>query len=149
VTVNVKKGTQYQYFGSPHNTDDRDNSAVVSMPECGGYGMLAVKDGFKPLKIVYEPLDETNVYNYPNPFSGSTTIRFSLDMRQKVKISIMDINGNPVWLKILEESRTYRGINTLLWEGINDRGNPVSNGVYILRITAGEKTAVKKIVIIR
>ena len=70
-------------------------------------------------------------------------------MRQKVKIAIMDINGNLVWGKILDESETRRGINMIDWHGLNNNGKQAANGIYLLRITAGQTTVIKKIAVVR
>jgi hypothetical protein len=95
------------------------------------------------------PLAEDNVYNYPNPFSGSTTIRFSLDHVSDVQVNIYDVNDKPVWSKVFEAGSIHEGINYFIWDSSNDKGITVGNGVYLLEIKAGDRTVTKKIVVIR
>lgn len=98
---------------------------------------------------VAEPLEETNTFNYPNPFRKKTTIRFSLNYPKDVKVLISNIAGNIVWQKNITSYETRPGINYLEWTGINDAGFTVSNGTYIYRIITEDKTVSKKLVILK
>jgi hypothetical protein len=114
-----------------------------------GSGVLSISKKETPQIQKAEPLSEQSVYNYPNPFSGDTTIRFSVDSISDVQIAIYDINDKPVWFKRLEASEIHEGVNYLKWDSTNNEGTRVSNGVYLLEITAGDKSASKTIVVIR
>ncbi|MBP7793059.1 MAG: T9SS type A sorting domain-containing protein [Candidatus Goldbacteria bacterium] len=99
--------------------------------------------------VFAEKLNDKNAYNYPNPCSDKTTIRFSLDKNTEVKIIITDTNGKTVWHKILSPSETRPGINFVEWNLINDSGNAVSNGVYILKIISEDAIINKKIAVVK
>ncbi len=99
--------------------------------------------------VFAEKLSDKNVYNYPNPCSDKTTIRFSLDRSTEVKILITDANGNVVWQKILTSSETRTGVNNVEWNLVNDFGNKVSNGVYILKVVSGDVVVNKKIAVVK
>jgi len=99
--------------------------------------------------LMAEKLSDKNVYNYPNPCSEKTTIRFSLDKNTEVKILITDANGNAVWQKILSPAETRVGINNIEWNLVNDSGNRVSNGVYILKVISGDVVVNKKIAVVK
>jgi len=102
--------------------------------------------------------------NYPNPFgieSDVTYIDYYLEENAEVTLQIYDLFGNKVWTKKIEAG-TPGGIgrennnhpNTVIWTGINDRGQKVGNGGYILlaRAVANGKTimnAQRKIAVIR
>jgi hypothetical protein len=91
-----------------------------------------------------------NTYNYPNPSrDGNTTIRFPLTKQQEVKIYIYDETSRLVWKQEIPAEQTIAGVNRVLWTGINDRGNQVANGGYILKVQSENITVVKKIAIIR
>ena len=93
-------------------------------------------------------LSETTTYNYPNPFSGETTIRFILLTPEEVNVKVYDINDALVWQKNIPIAAAKAGINCLIWPGINDRGENISNGVYILEVAVQKKTVRKRIVLI-
>jgi len=96
-----------------------------------------------------DALDETNVYNFPNPFKDKTKIRFSLDTQKDVKIIITDLAGKIVWQKNINSYETRPGVNYIEWQGINDMGINVSNGTYLYKIITDDKTVIKKIVKIK
>jgi hypothetical protein len=102
------------------------------------------------LKInVAEDMSEKNVYNYPNPCSTATTIKFMVLSKQAVKIIIKDINSMPVWHKDLSEAEVSAGANMVEWNLDNDAGRAVNNGVYIFSVVTKEKTVSKKIVVVK
>ncbi len=101
-----------------------------------------------PEAILTQP-DEKNVYNYPNPCNGTTTIRFPLTEPQNVMITISDASGRMVWEKELTSFDTTACINHIKWQGVNDTGREVSNGVYILKLILKDRVITKKIAVIR
>jgi VWFA-related protein len=98
-------------------------------------------------------LSNKNVYAYPNPFNpemGYVNIRYSLSKDANVTIKIYDISGELV-TTLIEEQPKEKGIEySEPWDGRNDRGDIVANGVYFYLITTtnGEK-AVGKIAVLR
>lgn len=80
--------------------------------------------------------------NYPNPFNGTTQIKFVLDNRQKVKIDIYDILGNQV-LNVAEEIFN-EGENRVT---INSSG--LSSGVYFYRLSTSEGFSTRKMLLLK
>ena len=119
---------------------------VLTWGTSPGSGVLSVNSKVTPTPTQVEELSESNTYNYPNPFSGETTIRFSLARAEDVNIYIYDINDNLVWKNSKFNGKV--GINTITWSGLNDRGEEVANGVYLLEVSIQKKTVKKKIVLI-
>jgi hypothetical protein len=72
--------------------------------------------------------------NYPNPFNPSTTIAYSLPVKSSVVITIYDIQGRQI--KSYAFSAQSAGYQRVVWGGTNDRGNPISSGVYVYRVRA-------------
>jgi hypothetical protein len=72
---------------------------------------------------------------YPNPFNPIVTIPFDIPDISDVSVVIYDINGKCVktLLNGTLEANAYR----LTWNGTDQRGKPVSSGIYICRMTAG------------
>ncbi|UCH09787.1 MAG: T9SS type A sorting domain-containing protein [Fidelibacterota bacterium] len=84
---------------------------------------------------------------YPNPFNPVTTLRYDLPQRAEVDLTIYDILGRQVMT--LVQSEQAPGYKTVTWDGTDDRGQPVSSGVYLYRIMAGEFTQSSKMVLLR
>lgn len=66
--------------------------------------------------------------NYPNPFNPSTSICFWLWQQTFVKLEIHDIRGRVV--RTLVNEVKSAGENTVVWDGLNDSGKSVANGIY-------------------
>ena len=70
---------------------------------------------------------------YPNPFNDQMAIKLLLPQTQFVIIRIYDTSGNQV--KLVTSSLGFAGENEFFWDGTDVYGNPVANGVYIVRVT--------------
>ena len=96
-----------------------------------------------------EDLNNESVYNYPNPFSSTTTLRFELASPKEITVMITDMNGKPVWHRTLSQSETNAGVNRLLWNGVNDNGASAANGTYIMRVNSANRSVCKKIALLK
>lgn len=85
--------------------------------------------------------------NYPNPFNPETHIDFVLPSELQVSLKIYNIKGQVV--TTLLQGRMNPGVHTVRWDGRNDSGEKVSSGVYFYRFTAGERSFVKKMVLLK
>jgi len=96
---------------------------------------------------VTAPVATTLTGNYPNPFNPETTIRFSMAREDRVSIDIYSINGQLVCSLV---SGSYGvGIHNAIWNGRDNIGRPVSSGVYFYRMTTGEYSAVRKMLLLK
>ena len=86
--------------------------------------------------------------NYPNPFTGSTTIEYYLAQSADVTINIYNVQGRLV-KSLLEKQQTIAGYNIIEWDGKNDNGKIVSSGVYFYQIKTADWKKTKKMVLIR
>ena len=115
-----------------------------------GVNSSALNKGGQVLKTGdIEDLCDNSVYNYPNPFSGTTTIRFSVLNSENISIKIYDINGDLVWHENVPDYVVKRGVNTVAWIGKNDNGTQVANGIYICVVSSDTKTVKKLIALVR
>jgi photosystem II stability/assembly factor-like uncharacterized protein len=80
--------------------------------------------------------------NSPNPFNPSTNIKFYIPNTSDVTIKIYDILGREV--NTLINQQTTAGYHLVYWNGKDSRGEAVSSGVYIYRLTAGNFSETKK-----
>ena len=80
--------------------------------------------------------------NYPNPFNPVTTIRFSINKDEDVKLKIYDVLGNEVATIVNERlsANTY----DISWDA-----SSYSSGVYFYRIIAGNDVSVKKMMLVK
>lgn len=76
--------------------------------------------------------------NYPNPFNPSTTIRYQIPEDGYVKISVYDVLGKLVNTLVSEQKEA--GFYSTIWNGRNDYGSEVSNGIYFYKITVTGKS---------
>ena len=87
--------------------------------------------------------------NYPNPFNPETIIKFNLGKSGLVSLKIYNNLGQLVRSLIIDQNMTEEKVIQVKWDGRNDAGNPVSSGTYFYRLTAGNRQAVKKMVLLR
>ncbi len=80
--------------------------------------------------------------NYPNPFNPSTIIEYSIPSNQFVTIKIYDILGRLVKTLVSEEkpAGNYR---------VKFNSSNFSNGVYFYKLTAGNFTSVRKMILLK
>ncbi len=85
--------------------------------------------------------------NYPNPFNPVTIIRYDLPKASKVILNIYNILGQEV--RTLVKETQPAGQWSIVWDGSYDDGKPVSSGVYIYRLTAGNFVQSHKMLLLR
>lgn len=84
--------------------------------------------------------------NYPNPFNPTTSIEFDLPRRSHVTIEIFNLLGQKVATLIDEEYPA--GSHSVTWNG-RSSGSPVSTGIYLYRLKAGDFVQTKKMVFLK
>ena len=85
--------------------------------------------------------------NHPNPFNPVTTLRYDLPQDAIVNISIYDMMGRVV--NNLVSSQQNAGYKSIQWHATNNAGQPVSAGIYLYTIFAGEFRQTKKMVMLK
>ena len=85
--------------------------------------------------------------NYPNPFNPKTTLHYDLPEDAMVNITIYDMMGRIV--STLVSSQQRGGYKSIQWNATNEQGHPVSEGVYLYTIEAGEFRQTKKMVLLK
>lgn len=142
--------------------DDGQYHFSTALDEQSAYTLTAAKPGYTVLQDIYVPsitLDtdddiETLLprefelgQNFPNPFNPVTTIRYSLPKQADVTFTIYNILGQEVLLSdsYSQPSGTY----TWEWDGRDKNGREQSSGIYFYRLTTGEFTDTKKMLLIR
>ena len=85
--------------------------------------------------------------NYPNPFNPVTTLQYDLPEDGFVNITIYDMMGRVV--SNLVSSQQNAGYKSVQWNATNNAGKPVSAGLYLYTIEAGEFRQVRKMVLLK
>ncbi|NCQ19248.1 MAG: hypothetical protein COW85_14385 [Ignavibacteria bacterium CG22_combo_CG10-13_8_21_14_all_37_15] len=80
--------------------------------------------------------------NYPNPFNPETVISYQLAWGSFVTLKIYDILGNEVTVLVNEEKPAGK-------YQVNFNGKNLSSGLYFYKITTGNFTAVRKMLLIK
>ena len=93
------------------------------------------------------PIDFCLYQNYPNPFNPITTLSYSLPSDELVNITIFDIMGRVV--KTLTNDSQNAGFRSIQWNATNNRNEPVSAGLYLYTIEAGDFRQTKKMVLLK
>ena len=85
--------------------------------------------------------------NYPNPFNPLTTISYELLADGIVNIVIYDLIGKKI--KTLVSGFQTAGSKNVNWNATDNLGQPVSAGVYLYSIEAGEFRQTKKMILLK
>jgi|GEM_PF-520928 len=103
-----------------------------------------------PLAIqteIHRPVDQLLVGNYPNPFNGSTQIRYALPLRSHISLQIFNLRGELLFSEV--KSDQPAGWYALDWNGILPDGAIAPTGIYFFRIVAGSETQTLKMLMLK
>lgn len=81
--------------------------------------------------------------NYPNPFNPSTTIRFGLPEAANVDLRIYNIIGQEV-ATLLNNQTMNAGTHNVVFDA-----SSLASGTYIYKLNAGNKTEIKKMLLLK
>jgi hypothetical protein len=85
--------------------------------------------------------------NFPNPFNPITTLRYDLPEDNFVILTVYDMLGREITQ--LVNTNQQAGFKSVQWNAIDSMGRPVSAGVYLYQIQAGEFVQTKKMVLLK
>jgi hypothetical protein len=137
---NFTLGTGSVAIGAAHDGTDQGSSITVWKP--GTWDHTASVDDAEPVPAFFALRQ-----NYPNPFNPSTTVSYSLPEGEMVTLDIYNILGHKV--RTLVSENKSAGNFTAVWDGLDDRGNQMPNGVYFYRLQAGAFLETRKMVLLK
>ncbi len=86
--------------------------------------------------------------NVPNPFNPTTRIAYHVPSGvAEIGLRVHDVTGRLV--RTLVEGAVEPGRHAVAWDGRDERGAPVASGVYFVRLSAGERSSAKKILLLK
>jgi len=102
--------------------------------------------------VIPEPEDEVVeelvvLQSYPNPFNDLTTIRFELPESDYVVVRIYNMLGQLV--TVASAGLGFTGENEVFWDGTDEGGNSVKEGIYLIRFTYRDQNATKRVIFSR
>lgn len=128
---------QYSYADTRLNTG-KYLYRIKQVDYNGSYEYFALSDAV----MISSPKNFALEQNYPNPSNPTTTIGYRIPNDAAVKIVVYDISGREVKTLV----NTYQ---TAGYYKAEFNGSAHSSGVYIYKITAGEYTSIKKMILIK
>jgi hypothetical protein len=134
-----------------------DVGSKVTVVDENGTNFRESDQGTSTIISLLSESPEDQFFNYPNPFGQNgeiTRFVFFLEQSGPVEIRIYNLMGGLV--RTLKEDnidanggRVVDGIGQLTWDGYNDAGNRVLNGVYLAVLRANGKTYKTKVAYIK
>jgi len=85
---------------------------------------------------------------HPNPLNPSTVISYSVTDAGPVTIHVFNVAGRVV-RTLLDEELTEGRRGSVVWDGLDDGGEPCASGVYFYRIEAEGFESVKKMLLLK
>jgi hypothetical protein len=85
--------------------------------------------------------------NYPNPFNPETAIDYVVSQSGHVELAIYNILGDKI--KTLVSGYQTAGNYTVKWHADSDGGTSVASGVYFYRLTADDRTDIRKMTLLK
>ncbi len=96
---------------------------------------------------MYSNPDLLQVYNYPNPFSDNTNFTFELRgiiPPEEFKIKIFTVAGRLI-KELTPSSPLQIGFNKIYWDGKDQDGDEIANGLYFYKIISKHGDDVKTV----
>lgn len=84
-----------------------------------------------------------NLNIFPNPFSTTTKISFSLNKTGNTQIKIYSIQGKLI--NTLINDNKLPGEHVIIWEGKDKNGKGVDNGLYLVRLQSGNNIITRSV----
>ena len=93
------------------------------------------------------PGDYVLSQNYPNPFNPTTRISYRVPTRSEVTLRVYDILGREVTTLVneIQSAGTY----SVVWDGTDAEGRRTASGIYLYRLTAGDFSRTRKMILLK
>ncbi len=93
------------------------------------------------------PTRKLQLKTYPNPFNPLLTMEFELATQGHTSLRIYDVRGR--WVATVVDAVLNPGSRSFVWRGRDSAGQPVSSGVYYVRLETPEGIATRKVALVR
>jgi hypothetical protein len=142
----VDSGYTWQEIPTPGNAEIND---IVFIDSTKGFAVgkdgVILKYEFKPnsVEMVFNNPESFFLYqNYPNPFNPETKLSFVIGHSSFVSLKVYDVLGKEVAVLVDEEKS--RGEYEVQFNAAG-----LSSGIYYYRLTAGDYSSAKKMILMK
>jgi hypothetical protein len=90
-----------------------------------------------------ETLTEPSLQVYPNPFNKQAVIEFALPVTGEANVHLFNSNGNAIQSLFTGEAEGGKSYKVDLSAGV------LPNGLYLIRLTTGQKIIFRKVSLLR
>ena len=129
-----------------------ENNDTKYLFHCQGEAVSVYEYSYTGVDEQHQLISNFILSNYPNPFSASTTISFNINHKDTkntkgTKMKIYNIKGQIIKTFRIPnpESRTPN----IVWDGKDEYGKQVPNGIYFCKLSVGKDKIVRKMVLLR
>ena len=81
----------------------------------------------------------------PNPLHTTQTTAYALPLASHVTLGVYDVRGRLT--RMLVDEFQSAGMHQTVWDGTDERGSRVPVGMYFLRLNAGTRSAMQKVIV--
>ena len=99
------------------------------------YSESSVKLSVDRELTIITPEDYQLSQNYPNPFNPTTTIQYTLPMRDQITVTVYNMLGQEV-VRLMNNESKPAGTYQLSWNGMDKNGVQVSSGMYFYTMSS-------------
>ncbi len=146
--VGVLETTNANQIGLDHSSNGFSYKRVTTAWEPVTEGELMIRALVVPSSDATEhniPALKLNASNFPNPFNPETTISYSTPASGMASVKVYNMKGQVV--RTLVNENHSAGTYSVVWNGTDDNGSPVSSGLYFYRLSQNNKVVTKKMLL--
>ena len=104
--------------------------------------------GDPDLELLKSPIPPLSMTVTPNPSASSVRLAWTIvgdpTQRRATRLEVLDLQGRRV--RILVDGPARPGPHTSFWDGRDERGDPASAGMYLVRLAQEDRVVVRRLV---
>lgn len=131
----TEEGTYYYWLQSVDMDGSNGFHGPVSVVFC-----ITIEGGAPEIPVFTQLKDA-----FPNPFNPSTTFCYQLEDPANVRIDVYNQRGQIV--RSFERYHSAPGNYNIFWDGCDSYGKELTSGIYLYRMSSGNYSSTKKIVL--
>lgn len=145
--------TTFDGSSLPSSQSYAQSQTYVSVDNISNSGPVMTCDLFVSPADVKDELTEISPsqyvlkQNYPNPFNPGTRIEYSVPSDGHVELEIFNVLGQKIRTLVDEEKNM--GLHVVSWDGTNDEGAFVANGIYFYQLRAEDFVNTSKMILLK
>jgi hypothetical protein len=121
-------------------TRDVEGMGLLSRAGKGQSGIVVVQEAARRVDTTLSPPE-------PNPCNPTTRIAFSLRDAGLVELNVYTVRGALV--RQLEHGVRSAGTHETVWAGVDEAGQTVASGTYLIRMATGGQIMTQRVTLVR